>query len=554
MVRSVFGPLVLGVCLAVAPAAASPPPELWVAPLDGRALDEAAPGAEVRDRLPDAVLLDNEDSATAFRAAGLRVIGPLAVPAGHEVFLLRPRPGYLPPGPIPVADLERPGGPRLLWTDGETAIVTSDGPLPEDGTWAALSPRILAAESLPRSRRRTARAPYLRHSFDPRVASIVAGIDSAAYFPWIRRLSGAEPVTVGGETVVLTTRHTNAPLCEKAEQYVLERFQAMGYTDVVYDPFSTAGTSGRNVIATLPGRERPGRVVILCGHLDSRSPEAAGNAPGANDNASGTAAVLAAAEAMQGRPFRATVRFIAFTGEEQGLLGSEHYAASLAASADTVIAVLNADMIAWWAARRQVDIQGDESSRVVMEVMVAACREFTDIDSATLYSTCCSDHVPFLNRGIPSFLAIESDYFLYPCYHQTCDTASRNLGGFGAEVARALTATAAQIAGPVDPAGTLPIARSADPRPVALRAIPNPFTGAVTIRVAAGSGIRGVASVHDASGRRLRSLGSFPEGGAEVVWDGHDEAGAIVPAGVYFVRVVEGGTASALKVVRIADR
>lgn len=86
-----------------------------------------------------------------------------------------------------------------------------------------------------------------------------------------------------------------------------------------------------NVVATLPGKqpESVDRMYVVGGHYDSRASEsddAEADAPGANDDASGTAAVLELAEVMSKYEFDATIVFVAFAGEEQALLGSGNMA------------------------------------------------------------------------------------------------------------------------------------------------------------------------------------------------------------------------------------
>lgn len=84
-----------------------------------------------------------------------------------------------------------------------------------------------------------------------------------------------------------------------------------------------------NVIATLKGTTNPERVYVVSGHYDSMctSPtDAKCDAPGANDDASGTAAVIELARVMSKRKFDATIVFMAVPGEEQGLLGAAYFA------------------------------------------------------------------------------------------------------------------------------------------------------------------------------------------------------------------------------------
>ncbi len=81
-----------------------------------------------------------------------------------------------------------------------------------------------------------------------------------------------------------------------------------------------------NVVAIQRGTERPNEVVIVQGHIDSRVSDvmnSAADAPGANDNASGTALVLEAARVLSQRKFPTTIVYAVLSGEEQGLLGGK---------------------------------------------------------------------------------------------------------------------------------------------------------------------------------------------------------------------------------------
>lgn len=104
-----------------------------------------------------------------------------------------------------------------------------------------------------------------------------------------------------------------------------------------------------NVMATLKGTDlNDKRVFIVGGHLDSRNSEAndsVGTAPGANDDASGVAAVLELARVMSKQKFPATIIFVAFSGEEQGLNGSTFLAKKAKEQNWEVVAMLNTDMI-----------------------------------------------------------------------------------------------------------------------------------------------------------------------------------------------------------------
>lgn len=104
-----------------------------------------------------------------------------------------------------------------------------------------------------------------------------------------------------------------------------------------------------NVVATLPGRgASKGRVLVVSGHYDSRNSDvmdSLGEAPGANDDASGTAAVMELACVMARRQFDATLVFMAVPGEEQGLLGAAQWAREARAANTHVEAMITNDII-----------------------------------------------------------------------------------------------------------------------------------------------------------------------------------------------------------------
>ncbi|MDR7335486.1 M28 family metallopeptidase [Roseateles asaccharophilus] len=104
-----------------------------------------------------------------------------------------------------------------------------------------------------------------------------------------------------------------------------------------------------NIVATLPGRgASKGRYLVVSGHYDSRNSDvmdSLGEAPGANDDASGTAAVMELACVMASRQFDATLVFMAVPGEEQGLLGAAQWARDARAEGLNVEAMITNDIV-----------------------------------------------------------------------------------------------------------------------------------------------------------------------------------------------------------------
>jgi hypothetical protein len=123
----------------------------------------------------------------------------------------------------------------------------------------------------------------------------------------------------------LGPRVTGSPECARAEEWASARFRDAGVA-VRLEPWAWPGApSGaatpRTVVAEIPGRERPGEIVVLAAHLDTVA-----GSPGANDDAVNAALVLGVARAIRAAgPARRSLRFVLFTGEEEKLLGSRAY-------------------------------------------------------------------------------------------------------------------------------------------------------------------------------------------------------------------------------------
>lgn len=147
-----------------------------------------------------------------------------------------------------------------------------------------------------------------------------------------------------------------------ARNWVLQKFnefakQSNGRMTAFIDTFTImpegkyvdAATHAGNVMAVLKGTNaNDNRIFIISGHLDSRRSnvmDSAGDSPGANDDGSGTAAVIECARVMSKHAFGATIIFVAVSGEEQNLLGAAYMAAKAKKENWNIEAVLNNDII-----------------------------------------------------------------------------------------------------------------------------------------------------------------------------------------------------------------
>jgi hypothetical protein len=212
---------------------------------------------------------------------------------------------------------------------------------------------------------------------------------------------------------------------ESARAYIAARFRCLGLepggVDGGYEqPVVVDGKPAANVVGYVKGSDaRVGAEVILVGaHHDHLG----GGRLGANDNASGVAALLAVAQAVrQHTAPRRTILFVTFDGEEAGLLGSAELVAHPPAVAplDRIVAVVNLDMLGSYTARGVVYAFGTFPG--------SAARAFLERPHPGLHvglggHSERGDHLAFCRRGVPY------TFFWTPdprCYHERCDTADR---------------------------------------------------------------------------------------------------------------------------------
>ena len=317
-----------------------------------------------------------------------------------------------------------------------------------------------------------------------------------------------------------------------------------------------AGTRTANVVATKPGTLLADEAVIISGHYDSVTlDDPMTLAPGADDDASGTAAVLEAARVMAGKHYQRTVRFICFGGEEQGTQGSAVYAANAANAGDLITGVLDFDMIGY------VD-QKPEFAEILCNGPSTWLADFVDecgaayvpgfgVTSVLSSSSVRSDHGPFWLVGYPAITGYSDLPPVNPYYHTDGDTLGIITKSFLANCTRVAVATLAELA--VPDTTTAGVAggnggggdgRVANAGPVsAVAATPNPFSAGTVVAFSLGSRGNVTATVLDAEGRRVRTLvdGPLAAGAHQLAWDGRDSNGGVVSPGVYFVRVMADG-------------
>jgi Zn-dependent M28 family amino/carboxypeptidase len=207
------------------------------------------------------------------------------------------------------------------------------------------------------------------------------------------------------------TRHSTSSVYGEAVVFAEQQLKDLGYQTRLQSVTVGSGKS-RNIIADKPGEgDGTKGVVIATAHLDSINLEDGPQAPapGADDNGSGSAGVLEIARIFQEHRSGHDLRLILFGGEEQGLFGSRRYVVSLpAAEKRRIRAVLNMDMIGSLnSERRTVLLEGAPLSQSVMDELAAAAVTYTTLHVERSLNPFASDHVPFIEAGVPAVLTIE---------------------------------------------------------------------------------------------------------------------------------------------------
>lgn len=176
-------------------------------------------------------------------------------------------------------------------------------------------------------------------------------------------------------------------------------------TQIVEDSYSYSGSTCKNLIVTKTGTLYPNTFVIICGHYDTV------NGPGTNDNGSGVSVILEAARLLQNIPTQYSIKFINFSGEEDGLRGSQHYVDEIVNSTTpkmNIRLVINLDQVGGIAGEInntitcERDLSTPSSNNAASSTMtsqLANCMELYSPLNTVISNAYGSDYVPFENNG-----------------------------------------------------------------------------------------------------------------------------------------------------------
>ncbi len=370
---------------------------------------------------------------------------------------------------------------------------------------------------------------------DPRIEGAINTITETEYAGYIKQLEDFK------------TRRTPTFGYGAARDYLRGFFNRLTLKVTLF-PFDYLGVTYHDVISERRGATFPEEIVIMCGHFDSTSELEYRDtlAPGAEDNASGTACAMAAARAFRNMSFKRTIRYVAFGGEEQGLLGSRAYARYCARKGERIIAVLNADMVCYDEDNGQRDdfVAGGGTNGWWMYDYLVAVGDLYGQKVIYDRGGGVSDDISFESVGYAAMGAEEGGIgvgagFDYPYAHTTEDTLDKLHPALGVRLCRDLAAMLAHLAGVGDHLfEPEPPGKAATPfaRPFAV--YPNPYCYGTCAGGVSFVGIQSPATVevYDLAGRRI-GREEVAAGCDECVWRPAAPEGGTLSPGVYLYYV-----------------
>jgi len=254
--------------------------------------------------------------------------------------------------------------------------------------------------------------PIFLRAFDP--DTVVAAM--------LEEVSGTNLTTTVQHLQDYHTRNCYTPQSVEAQNWLAQQFTDLGFGVEIMD-FPMSGSASDNVIATKVGTVYPDEYVICGSHYDSFSNN--GDAPGADDNASGSAAVLEIARILSQYACDRTIIFCTFSGEEYGLYGSGAYASRCAEQGMNIQGYFNLDMIGYLQNGSSIhtDVIYPASAQELYDFYAAVCSTYLPefiVEPGSL-SGGDSDHTSFNDNGFMGIFPFEDSQNYSPYIHTSND-------------------------------------------------------------------------------------------------------------------------------------
>jgi len=251
------------------------------------------------------------------------------------------------------------------------------------------------------------------------------------------------------------TRNAYTSQSVLAQNWIKSQFESYGLTTSLFDFTMPGGPASDNVIAIKTGTVYPNEYIIMGSHYDSYS--YSGNAPGADDNASGTCGIMEIARILAPYDFNRTIIFCAFSGEEYGLYGSEAYASWCESQGMDILGYLNMDMVGYLNPGDPIhtDIIAPASAQALEDYYISIVNLYLPTFPAAPGSLSGgdSDHTSFNNHGYMGIFPFEDSQNYSPYIHTSSDLIGNSVNSFEQVgiFTKAILATAVSMANMVTP-------------------------------------------------------------------------------------------------------
>ena len=384
------------------------------------------------------------------------------------------------------------------------------------------------------------------------------------------------------QSIAIPRHHTSAPQgSQQVRDTIHDTFEQLGLQTTVHVA-NFSGAQADNVLGRHVGAIDPIKTFIVDGHYD-----AVAGTPGADDNGTAVAATLEIARVLSQYRFRNSLRFIGFSFEEQGVIGSQQYVQNGMPAWEEVHGVLNMEMIGYYsdqpgsqttpdgfellfpAAHAELQanefrgdfltVVGNTASDPLNNIFVSAIDQYVPLLERIPLSVPGngqiapdlrrSDHAPFWDAGIPALMLTDGSNFRNPNYHLPTDDISTIDPVFFTNSTKAVLAAAAMLAEPIN-AGSdrrslaefVGVHEHHATFPCSVEVHPNPATDRISIRLGGCNNERVIAELFDLKGNRLA--------GKELIASAEDHQFDLsrIGAGLYLLVLKAGESSATVKV------
>jgi hypothetical protein len=376
---------------------------------------------------------------------------------------------------------------------------------------------------------------YSEQTTDSLIQSLINLTNLDTLIHTVNTLSGEDSVTINDSSYLLLSRNVLNPHNDLAADFIfqaLNRFGLPTYNQIY-------SSTGRNVYSIKTGTDYPDQKFIICAHYDDSPVQPP--APGADDNASGTAAVLEAARILSQVPTPYTIIFALWDEEEIGHFGSSYFAQQAYLSAEDILGVINLEMLGW-----------DSNDDGLIDIHTRPIAHSVDLANLIYYlenhynlglspviynpGTNASDHASFWNYGYSALVFSEALYGgdFNPFYQ----TANDIIGHFNLDYYHALSklaiSTIAHLAFHNLSTGLEKLENISISSFTLYQNYPNPFNPVTAIKFDLPRISQVTLKIYNILGEELATLVSafLPSGSYKYEWDASGMA-----SGVYYYRL-----------------